>query len=126
MASAGSSSSGKHSQGSAFTPCHCGQRAPLRTSWTSTNFGRRFLGCSGYEMNASCGFFEWVDPPICVRGSAIVPKVMQKFSKVLAELQRLDAEVDKYRRRKKILRTLLAMSWGAALLCAVFLVSVLK
>ncbi|KAJ9542236.1 hypothetical protein OSB04_028742, partial [Centaurea solstitialis] len=41
--------------------CYCGDKMKLRTSWTSTNPGRRFLGCPNFECGKKCNMFYWVD-----------------------------------------------------------------
>ncbi|XP_077215957.1 uncharacterized protein LOC143850612 [Tasmannia lanceolata] len=103
------------------TTCHCGQPAPIRTSWTSSNFGRRFLGCSGYEINAACKFFEWIDPLICAQGSVVVARVMETQKKLHLEVARLEAEVAVYRRREKLFQTLIGISCGGTLLFVMLL-----
>ncbi|KAI8556757.1 hypothetical protein RHMOL_Rhmol05G0279900 [Rhododendron molle] len=45
-------------------PCKCGIPAPIRTSKTEANRGRRFLGCINYKQpsRSGCDFFFWIDP----------------------------------------------------------------
>ncbi|KAI8559699.1 hypothetical protein RHMOL_Rhmol04G0194300 [Rhododendron molle] len=43
-------------------PCKCGIPAPIRTSKTEANWGRRFLGCINYKLPNAYGFFYWIDP----------------------------------------------------------------
>uniref|UniRef100_A0A2N9GYU5 GRF-type domain-containing protein n=1 Tax=Fagus sylvatica TaxID=28930 RepID=A0A2N9GYU5_FAGSY len=62
--------------------CHCGARSVVRTAWTIGNFGRRFRGCSRYKVQEHCGYFEWIDPPTCVRGTEIAAKIIEKSSKL--------------------------------------------
>ncbi|PWA80024.1 zinc finger, GRF-type [Artemisia annua] len=54
--------------------CFCGNEAVLHTSWTNTNPGRRFWSCSQSVPN--CGFFLWLDPPMCVHSRAIIPGLL--------------------------------------------------
>ncbi|KAI8559509.1 hypothetical protein RHMOL_Rhmol04G0179400 [Rhododendron molle] len=50
--------------------CGCGVEAPLRTTLTNPNVGRRFLECVNYKIlsDNTCKYFDWVDPPTCERG----------------------------------------------------------
>ena len=34
----------------------------MKTSWTSKNPGRRFIGCRNWRSKTSCGFFDWIYP----------------------------------------------------------------
>lgn len=54
--------------------CFCGNPAVVRTSWTNINPGRRFQACSQVP---GCGFFVWVDPPMCARAIAIIPGLLR-------------------------------------------------
>ncbi|XP_077248353.1 uncharacterized protein LOC143887978 [Tasmannia lanceolata] len=54
------------------------------------------------DINAACKFFEWIDPPICARGSAVVARVMETQKKLQLEVARLEAEVAVYRGREKL------------------------
>ncbi|XP_044453063.1 uncharacterized protein [Triticum aestivum] len=40
--------------------CYYGRKAPLLTSWTDANPGRRYLCCS--RATQGCGFWRWFDP----------------------------------------------------------------
>uniref|UniRef100_A0A2N9J8W9 Uncharacterized protein n=1 Tax=Fagus sylvatica TaxID=28930 RepID=A0A2N9J8W9_FAGSY len=44
--------------------CYCGIPAPVKTSRTPKNNGRRFCSCENFKVNRSCRFFVWVDPPL--------------------------------------------------------------
>ena len=58
------SNSSFHSAHSTPTHCYCGVPVAKKTSWTSTNPGRRFVVCKVYcpERGVEgCGFFDWVD-----------------------------------------------------------------
>ncbi|VFQ75377.1 unnamed protein product [Cuscuta campestris] len=43
-----SSISSNNSHGMQFARCRCGEKVVLKTVWTESNPGRRFLGCSNY------------------------------------------------------------------------------
>ncbi|KAI8566008.1 hypothetical protein RHMOL_Rhmol02G0005800 [Rhododendron molle] len=113
--------------------CRCGEKAPLRTSKTNANPGRRFLGCVNYEENNACKFFIWVDPPTCPRG-LVYGRQLQKKIKDLQEmeedLRRLNevAEKDKEKMMKKMdklwkmnheLKKKNEMMWKCNVLCMV-------
>ncbi|KAF5942583.1 hypothetical protein HYC85_020225 [Camellia sinensis] len=51
-----------------------GRRRVIQTSWTDANPGRRFLS---YPSNG-CNQFTKVDPPMCSRGSANHPWVVEE------------------------------------------------
>ncbi|PWA44337.1 zinc finger, GRF-type [Artemisia annua] len=60
--------------------CFCGNQALLHTSWTDHNPCRRFFSCAqiGHvSFNVNCGFFEWVDPPMCARSIHIIPGLLR-------------------------------------------------
>ncbi|XP_028055136.1 uncharacterized protein LOC114259321 [Camellia sinensis] len=75
--------------------CYCGERSPVKTSMTSRNMGRRFYGCATYGVDATCGYFEWVDPPMCQCGREVLPKMV-------AKMNRLEKELARSCRRKKM------------------------
>lgn len=58
--------------------CRCKQLLSSTTSWTNANPGRRFVSCS------KCGFFDWVDPPMCERARAIIPGLLRKLNRYQA------------------------------------------
>ncbi|KAL0385469.1 UNVERIFIED_CONTAM: hypothetical protein Sradi_2941200 [Sesamum radiatum] len=70
--------------------CTCGREVQLRTSWTSTNPGRRFRGCPGNEGKYYTTF-QWVDPPMCRRSKEVIPGL-------LARMNRYDSAVKKARK----------------------------
>ncbi|XVE61659.1 hypothetical protein DITRI_Ditri06bG0057700 [Diplodiscus trichospermus] len=43
--------------------CYCGMNAPLVTSNSGENLGRRFYGCNKYK-DKGCKFFVWHDKPL--------------------------------------------------------------
>ena len=34
------------------------------------------------QVQEHCGYFEWIDPPTCVRGTEIAAKIIEKSSKL--------------------------------------------
>ncbi|GKA93517.1 zinc finger, GRF-type containing protein [Tanacetum coccineum] len=56
----------------------CGSVGVIRTSWTSTNPGRRFFGCS--KRGTNCGIIDWYDPPMCDRVVQIIPGLLRRIN----------------------------------------------
>ncbi|KAK4265714.1 hypothetical protein QN277_026731 [Acacia crassicarpa] len=52
--------------------CHCGMVAPLCTSSTEQNLGRRFFGCRNYQKGIGCGFFQWLDGVMGARPTQVI------------------------------------------------------
>ncbi|KAK9989068.1 hypothetical protein SO802_029307 [Lithocarpus litseifolius] len=61
------------------------ENCALRTSRKSGNYGRRFLGCSQFNVGPKCGFFQWVDNETC--RSETAPLVRERISMLENELQ---------------------------------------
>ncbi|KAK4435697.1 hypothetical protein Salat_0733200 [Sesamum alatum] len=69
--------------------CKCGNDLTVRTSWTNSNPGRRFRGCSG-DTGVYCGVFEWIDPPMCRRAKDVIPDLLNRINnqdRLLKELR---------------------------------------
>ncbi|XP_030929021.1 uncharacterized protein LOC115955112 [Quercus lobata] len=60
--------------------CHCGIRAPVKTSWTGGSVGRRFWVCEKYRVDDTCGYFAWLDPPTSARGTELLPLLREKIA----------------------------------------------
>ncbi|KAG8382761.1 hypothetical protein BUALT_Bualt05G0110900 [Buddleja alternifolia] len=84
--------------------CYCGQLAKVKTSWTDGNSARRFFGCQSYEENGGCGFFSWLDPPMCERSKNVIPGLLRSI-RSMEEAER------KANKRERKLRFLLIASW---------------
>ncbi|KAM7501346.1 hypothetical protein LguiB_000250 [Lonicera macranthoides] len=80
--------------------CYCCIPTIVRTSWTDNNPGRRFRACE----QGVCGYFSWVDPPMCKRSKEIIPGLLRKKNQ-------LEDEVMKYKARDRFLIVLLLISW---------------
>ncbi|KAB1221204.1 hypothetical protein CJ030_MR2G025739 [Morella rubra] len=103
-----------------ITRCNCGLTAPLKTSWTDANPGRRFFGCAKYDGKANqCGFFEWFDPRTCPRGMEVGPHLMKKN-------KALQSELDLQKHTVKVLKVMLGASWVALIVMGVLLFSTPK
>ncbi|KAH1228992.1 hypothetical protein GmHk_10G028863 [Glycine max] len=76
--------------------CLCNIEAPLVTSWTEENPGRRFYGCGLYKDigTKGCNFFQWHDPVGNNRQKKIIVGLMK--------------EVDELKLREKDLQTMIS------------------
>lgn len=83
--------------------CHCGKLAADRVAWTDANAGRRFRNCSmGW-----CGFFQWVDAPLCNRAKVVIPGLLRRLRAMESEHEKQLVEVQKRESRKWIYRIVL-------------------
>lgn len=91
--------------------CRCNICTRVRTSKTEGNPGRRFFGFPMFlssANDASCGYFQWLDPPTCPRGDEILPPLYKKIKEMEAEARML-------RTKEKCMLTSMTASW---ILCA--------
>ncbi|KAB1222987.1 hypothetical protein CJ030_MR2G020038 [Morella rubra] len=100
------------------TRCNCELTAPLKTSWTDANPGRRFFGCAKYDGKV-CGFYEWFDLHTCPRGMEVGPHLVKKN-------KALQAELDLQKNTVKVLKVMLGASWVALAFMGVLLFSAHK
>ncbi|CAK9177276.1 unnamed protein product [Ilex paraguariensis] len=86
------------------TPCYCRRMGKLRTTWTATNPGRRFIGCERCEEAGGCGFFVWYDPPMYDKSKHVILGLLQS-------LRRHDEQQRLSKKREKIIWVALFCSW---------------
>ncbi|KAH7841216.1 hypothetical protein Vadar_027176 [Vaccinium darrowii] len=67
---------------------YCGRPGNLTTSWTVSNPCRRFIGCQLYGKDGACGYFMWVDPPMCARSRVVIPGLLRSLRRLEAEVKR--------------------------------------
>ncbi|KAG5525179.1 hypothetical protein RHGRI_031753 [Rhododendron griersonianum] len=84
--------------------CYCGKVGKTTTSWTDSNPGRRFIGCESYGKAGACGYFEWVDPPMCARSRVVIPGLIRSNG-------RLEAQLKRQNKMKQLLGLALITSW---------------
>ncbi|PWA20742.1 zinc finger, GRF-type [Artemisia annua] len=65
--------------------CFCGTQTRVRTSWTNVNPGRRFHSCSEI-FGTDCGFFDWLDPPMCAWSVQIIPGLLRSRNQLQESL----------------------------------------
>ncbi|KAG8377439.1 hypothetical protein BUALT_Bualt08G0033000 [Buddleja alternifolia] len=84
--------------------CYCRRLAVIRCSWTDANPGRRFYSCELHRNAGGCGFFVWLDPPMCERSRNVIPGL-------LGSTERLQVELQIARRREKRVWIAVVISW---------------
>ncbi|KAH7833731.1 hypothetical protein Vadar_009180 [Vaccinium darrowii] len=72
--------------------CYYGRIGKLNCSWMDSNLGRRFISCECYGKLGACGYFLWVDPPLCQRAMVVI-------SGLIRSLARQEALVKKEKRK---------------------------
>ncbi|KAL0309138.1 UNVERIFIED_CONTAM: hypothetical protein Sradi_5856100 [Sesamum radiatum] len=101
--------------------CTCGREVAVRTSWTSTNPGRRFRGCPSIE-GKYCGSFQWVDPPMCRRSREVIPGLLARMNQYESAVKRAKdhAELESKRQRRCVALLILCLfCWAASLMLAI-------
>ncbi|KAK4428756.1 hypothetical protein Salat_1175500 [Sesamum alatum] len=73
--------------------CSCGCEIVVRTSWTTTNPGRRVRACSG-NQDTHCGAFQWVDPLMCRRSKKVIPGLLNRLNQYDAAIKRAKERLD--------------------------------
>jgi len=58
--------------------CHCGVDAPLVTSWTDENPGRRFHGYGKLFVKRKYNIFRWYNPEVPDRQKKIIRTLLRK------------------------------------------------
>ena len=95
--------------------CYCPAQAPLNTTFTDENFGRRFWSCGKYKQNVNCGFFECKDPEMCPYGRRVIHQLQGR----LDELEKL---LVVHHKENKNLRIALLFSWIAFAIIVIVLI----
>ncbi|KAH7862532.1 hypothetical protein Vadar_006136 [Vaccinium darrowii] len=72
--------------------CYCNKVGKVNTSWTTSNPGRRFIGCERYGLPHACGYFIWIDPPMCERSKVVIPGLPHLTGRHEAEKQNVEEE----------------------------------
>ena len=85
--------------------CHCGMIAADRVAWTDANARHRFRNCS----NSACGFFKWVNAPLCNRAKVVIPGLLRRLRAMEAENEKKLIEVKKMENRKWRLHMVLVL-----------------
>ncbi|KAH7858504.1 hypothetical protein Vadar_024703 [Vaccinium darrowii] len=84
--------------------CFCGRVEKINCSWTTSNPGRRFIGCEHYGKPGACGYFMWVDTSMCDRARVVIPGLLRS-------IRRLEAQVRREKEMQMYLVVALITSW---------------
>ncbi|KAL5159594.1 hypothetical protein HKD37_15G043888 [Glycine soja] len=93
--------------------CLCNIEAPLVTSWTEDNPGRRFYGCGLYKVTSRkwCNYFEWHDPVANSRQKKIMVALMKKVDELELREKDLQSRIRDMKRKEIFLGILLVVCW---------------
>ncbi|KAB1210103.1 hypothetical protein CJ030_MR6G003931 [Morella rubra] len=70
--------------------CYCGISTYMKTSYTKQNFGHRLFSCPNYKLKHACGFFAWVDPPMCEHGKRVLRRMRERQERLNVESLNVD------------------------------------
>ncbi|KAH7843811.1 hypothetical protein Vadar_021024 [Vaccinium darrowii] len=90
--------------------CFCGRLGKISCSWIAANLGRRFVGCERYGKRGACGYFMWVDTPMCARARVVIPGLIRSIG-------RLEAQTKTNKKIKMVLFVAPISSWVFLDLC---------
>ena len=65
--------------------CPCGERRVIRTSWTSSNPGRKFWSCDNQSCNRT---FEWIEEEVHERARRTIAGLLTSKCRLKIELER--------------------------------------
>ncbi|KAL5148285.1 hypothetical protein HKD37_13G035342 [Glycine soja] len=93
--------------------CLYNVEAPLVTSWTEDNPGRRFYGCGLYKVTGrkGCNYFEWHDPVANIRQKKIMVTLMKKVDELESREKDLQSRIRDTKRKEIFLGILLVVCW---------------
>ncbi|KAL5190474.1 hypothetical protein HKD37_04G009908 [Glycine soja] len=85
--------------------CLCNIEAPLVTSWTEENPGRRFYGCGLYKDTGRkrCNFFQWHDPIGNNRQKKIIVGLMKEVDELKLREKGLQTRISEMKMKEKCL-----------------------
>ncbi|KAH1213807.1 hypothetical protein GmHk_14G041692 [Glycine max] len=97
--------------------------APLVTSWTEENPGRRFYGCCLYKDTGrrGCNFFQWHDPVGNNRQKKIIVGLMKEVDELKLREKDLQTMISEMKMKEKCLWIVLVVCW----VCICFLLCLL-
>ncbi|XP_058783009.1 uncharacterized protein LOC131657635 [Vicia villosa] len=102
----------------------CGLEAPLMTSWTDSNPGRRFFGCGMYKVQGRkrCSHFVWYDDELSSRAKEIIYSLQKKLEHERARLDEANTKVAEMKTKLNAMNLLMKFSVSMTLVMAVGLV----
>ncbi|XP_058755783.1 uncharacterized protein LOC131628997 [Vicia villosa] len=104
--------------------CRCGLEAPLMTSWTDSNLGRRFFGCGMYKVHGHkrCSHFVWYDDELSSRAKEIIYSLQKKLEHERDRLDEANTKVADVKMKLNAMNLLMKFSVSMTLVMAVGLV----
>ncbi|KAH1194357.1 hypothetical protein GmHk_19G055171 [Glycine max] len=93
--------------------CLCNVEAPLVTSWTEDNPGRRFYGCGLYKVIGRkwCNYYEWHDPLANSCEERIIVTLMKNVDELKFREKDLRTKINDMKMKGNFLGIRLVFSW---------------
>ncbi|XP_058733936.1 uncharacterized protein LOC131605617 [Vicia villosa] len=104
--------------------CHCGLDAPLMTSWTDTNPGRRFYGCGMYKLQGfkKCSNFVWLDEEMNTGAKEVISSLIHNLEEEKQRAKNASMKEEEMRTKMKLMKKQLKFNWSITILVLVALV----
>lgn len=67
--------------------CYCGRLVVVRTTWTNSNAGKRFVNC--VQGRVGCNYFRWIEDPVCDHGRTMICGLLGRVRALEADLERI-------------------------------------
>ncbi|KAL5154543.1 hypothetical protein HKD37_19G053879 [Glycine soja] len=105
--------------------CLCNVEAPLVTSWTEDNPGRRFYGCGLYKIIGRkwCNYYEWHDPLANSCEERIIVTLMKNVDELKFREKDLRTKINDMKMKGNFLGIRLVFSWVCVFLLVFLLCS---
>ncbi|XP_058773526.1 uncharacterized protein LOC131647679 [Vicia villosa] len=99
-------SSASYKNRSVRNECYCGIDAPLMTSWTDSNPGRRFFGCGMYKIQGfkKCSNFVWLDEEMNPRAKEVISSLLQNLNEEKQRVKDSISKEEETRMKMKLLK----------------------
>ncbi|CAL5188960.1 unnamed protein product [Lathyrus oleraceus] len=92
--------------------CKCGLDAPLMTTWTDANPGRRFYGCRMYKVCfKKCSHFVWLDEEMNPRAKQLIYAILKNINGEKATIKSYKAKEEELKMKVKMLKKQLKINW---------------
>ncbi|CAK8575652.1 unnamed protein product [Lathyrus sativus] len=103
--------------------CKCGLDAPLMTSWTDANLGRRFYGCEMYKGHKRCNHFVWSDEEMTLISKELISSLNERLGLENIKVEECKHKEDELKMKIKFLRIQLKFTIGMIILLLIGLVA---
>ncbi|CAL5213710.1 unnamed protein product [Lathyrus oleraceus] len=93
--------------------CKCGLDAPLMTTWTDANPGRRFYGCGMYKVQGfkKCSHFVWLDEEMNHRIKELIFSLLKNINEEKATVKFYKVKKEELKMKVKMLKKQLKINW---------------